>query len=439
MAIRKNDPQVQIAPAYAAEARSTRRPQHKFNLRTKPYQIQPFLLAPVLPGETLKNLMIQAQVWSDPLAAGMRNIGWWCEYFFFYVKHRDLDGWESTGGLGHDLAAMMLNPAYDMTAHKTSAHAVKTYAFKGSIDYTKACLERVVSEYFRDEGEDHNVASLDGLPLARIYGKGASDWAEKITLDANYTDRRVELDQDDDGDITLDEVSRAYGEWAALHDAGLVQMDYQDYLRTYGIASRQPEASPVHHRPEDIAHIREFTYPTNTVDPVTGAPSTAVGWRVANRLDKRIMMTEPGFLVGYNVIRPKVYLRPQKGSIAGSMTDVLSWLPALLHNEHDVSHKLFPAADGPLPALFTDPGGYWIDLRDLLLHGDQFVNYDPGAAVPFVALPDATGQRRYAAEADIKAMFATPASGDFEQDGLLSLSIIGRQKERSKNLVLGRA
>jgi len=72
----------------------------KFNLVTKPYQLQPFMIMPVLPGETLQNMMLQSQVWSDPLASGMKNIGWWCEYFFFYVKWRDLAGWEPTAVSG---------------------------------------------------------------------------------------------------------------------------------------------------------------------------------------------------------------------------------------------------------------------------------------------------------------------------------------------------
>lgn len=436
--VAKRDPRVAVSSAYLAQARSTRRPQHRFNITTKPYQIQPFLLAPVLPGETLKNMMIQSQVWSDPLKTGMRNVGWWNEYFFFYVKHRDLAGWDQPGGLGQDLAAMMLDPGKSMAAHKASAQSWKTYAFAGGIDFTQKCLERVVEEYFRDDGEAWNVKTLDGLPLARIYGKGADDWTQKLTAAANYTDRRQSLDVDGDGDITLDEVQRAYGEWAAMHDAGLTDMDYQDYLRTYGVQTREVEASPNLHRPEDIAHLRNFTYPTNTVDPATGAPTTAVGWRVANRLDKAIMCQEPGFLVGYNVIRPKVYMRPQRGSVACSMTDVFSWLPALLHDEHEVSHKHFEKADGPLGGKLTDAGGYWIDLRDLLLHGDQFINYDPAGKVPFVDLPQADTQRRYAAQADIEAMF-NAAGGKFEQDGLVSLSILGRQRERTKNVVLGRA
>jgi len=90
MVVAKRDPRVLVAPQYVQQKRTTRRPQHRFNLRFKPYEINPFVLAPVLPGETLTNIMLQAQCWSDPLVSSMKNIGWWLQYNFFYVRHRDL-------------------------------------------------------------------------------------------------------------------------------------------------------------------------------------------------------------------------------------------------------------------------------------------------------------------------------------------------------------
>ena len=67
--------------------RVQRHPKHTFHLFTRPYQIQPFLIAPVLAGETMKNLLLQARVVTDPVQN--RLIGWWQEYYFFYVKARD--------------------------------------------------------------------------------------------------------------------------------------------------------------------------------------------------------------------------------------------------------------------------------------------------------------------------------------------------------------
>jgi len=197
------------------------------------------------------------------------------------------------------------------------------------------------------------------------------------------------------------------------------------------------------HRPEDVAHLREFTYPTNTVEPTTGVPATAVGWRVASRMDKRIAFTEPGWLVGFNTVRPKVYLGKQQGTLSGAMQTRASWLPAILSDQQDVSHFLFDDATGPLKGVM-DAGNvdYWVDLKDLLLNGDQFNNYATPASgntgVPFVALPTAAGQRRYAAATEIMAMFSDTTNGRFRQDGVCSLSILGRQEAPNNNLILGR-
>lgn len=429
----KRDPRVAIDPSYAAEARRTRRPQLRFNLRTLPYQLQPFMCHPVLPGETLSALMLQAQIWSDPLKADqMKNIGWWNHYNFFYIKHRDLPE-----PMRSDLANMMLEPGHDMTGYHRATANWKTFAAVGAIDWAMECLKHVTEEYFRDEGESWDHATLDGLPLAKIWGKGSSDVFDKLTLDADYEDRRVKLN-DDDGNVYVDDVNKHYQHWAAMKDAGLIAMDYQDFMKAYGVTVREEETSVNLHRAEDLGAIREFTYPTNTVEPTTGEPATAVGWRVqTNAPVKRAHFTEPGFILGLTYTRPKIYLRGPRGSVAGFMDHVLNWLPPQLHSDNDASHVHFEQNTGPLPSL-VDDGGYWLDLRDLLVHGEHFINYDPATAAPFTALPAVDGQRRYAAESEIKALFASE-SGMFTTDGLATPSIIGRQAERTKNLVLGQS
>ena len=67
----------------AKMGRKLRRPEHPFILRHKPWQIQPFLIAPVIPGETMSNLLMQARVVTDPINNPL--IGWHIEYYYFYV------------------------------------------------------------------------------------------------------------------------------------------------------------------------------------------------------------------------------------------------------------------------------------------------------------------------------------------------------------------
>ena len=62
---------------------------------------------------------------------------------------------------------------------------------------------------------------------------------------------------------------------------------------------------------------------------------------------------------------------------------------------------------GPLQGVQA-AGGYWIDVRDLFVFGDQFVNYMQGAGDSTVTLPDTSLQLRYATAADADALFTTP-------------------------------
>jgi hypothetical protein len=55
--------------------RRARRPEHRFELASTPWAITPFLIAPVLPGDTMTNLLLQARVVSDPIKNPL--IGWW--------------------------------------------------------------------------------------------------------------------------------------------------------------------------------------------------------------------------------------------------------------------------------------------------------------------------------------------------------------------------
>jgi len=435
-------PRVGVAAAYQRTARSTRRPQHRFNLKMKPFQLQPFMIAPVLPGETLQSIMLQAQCWSDPLGSGiMKNIGWWKEYYFFHVKHRDLPGWEvATDGLGKDLIDMMVNNE-SLSGHAEGANVPWTYTPKGGVDYVKNALYRIVEEFFRDEGETAESQAIDSVPITQIYGRGQDDWSMRLTLEGDYEDRRVSLDVDNDGDITMDEIDRAWQEWAAMRDSGLTDMDYEDWMRTYGVTSTLPNVDRVdHHRPELLAHHREFSYATNTVEPSTGVPATAVGWRSAKQFRKSWLFAEPGWIIGVTVQRPKVYLEAQEGNVASMMQTRNSWLPAVLNDQLDVSHLLIAEGSGPLATLSdTANKDYWIDLRDLLNNGDQFINFAPSNAPPFVTLPSTTGQRRYASNADAMSFFSDTTNGRFLEDGVVSLAIKGRQQPRTENLVLGRA
>lgn len=422
----KRNPTVRTSPGVESRERVTRSPSTPFNLITRPYQIQPFMIHPVWPAEGLKNIMLQSQIWSDPLASAMKNIGWWCEYYWFYVKWRDLAGYDTDGSIGHEMADMMLSNA-SLAGFQDADGNAWTYCYPGAVDFLLECTKRVVDEWFCDEGVNWDDNLLDGVPMAKIYGKGGGDAFQRLTLATAYVDRRVAMPTHVGDELTL-----AEREWMAMTDMGMLDMDFHDWMKAYGANVRQDEQSVKLHRPELLAYKREFTYPTNTVEPTTGNPATSVGWRAKVRFDEYKFFKEPGWVVGYNVVRPKVYLGAQQGTVTGSMQARTDWLPPQLMDVHTVSHKLIDDAAGPLKNVM-DAGNvdYWIDLRDLLNYGEQFVNYATpatgAAGPPFLALPTATGQRRYAASAAIDALFAAASPANkFRQDGVCDLTITGR-------------
>src|SRR5690349_19825916 len=122
-------------------------------------------------------------------------------------------------------------------------------------------------------------------------------------------------------------------------------MSYEDWLKTYGVRG---QAAQDPHRPELIRFVRDWTYPTNTVEPTTGVPSSACSWALSERADKDRFFAEPGFIFGCTVVRPKVYFSKQTGALASAMTDALSWLPAVMRDEVYTSLREFATATGPV-------------------------------------------------------------------------------------------
>lgn len=398
-------------------ARKSRMPKHNFQLRNYPWQIQPFLVAPVLPGETMKSLLMQSRVVTDPVFNPL--IGWWSEHYFFYVKHRDLDERD-------DLTAMMLEPARDMSAVQSAADRKYNHA-AGTINWAKLCLKRVVEEYFRDTDEAWDVATLDGLPMAKV---GANGWMDDLITDANYvppTDVDIPVGVDDK--VTASEIDQALQHWQFMRLNNLTEMSYEDFLRSYGVRAARTEL----HRPELIRYARNWSYPSATVDPATGVPNSAVVWSVAERGDKDRYFTEPGFIFAVAVTRPKVYFSKQVGNVADWLQNAFSWLPATLTNDLQVSMQKFAAGAGPVGAASE---AYWIDVRDLFLYGDQFVNFDLASTdAGFVALPTATLQKSYPSDTDALGLFTygaeTTPRRSIRQDGVVSLNILSSQRDQT--------
>lgn len=402
---------VQMIMPTTATQRKTRAPQHPFFIRSRPFQIQPMFIAPVLPGETLDRLLLQSRVVTDPIQN--RLIGWWAEYHFFYVKIRDLAGRD-------DFTQMFLELGYDLSAYN-SAQNFKTYHFGSTIDWCKLCLDRVVEEFFVNEGE--TAPTLDGVPLAQIVSDRWLDsvipYADRTSVDIDLTDAGSQ----DGTAVTASEIDTAMRTWSMLQMQGMTNATFEDYCAAAGV-KMAPADEP--HRPEWIRSVRDWTYPTNTVEPTTGTPSSACSWSIRETADKKRFFKEPGFLLGVQVVRPKVYLRNLEGSALGLMTSMLPWLPAVLQNDPRTSQINVAQGAGPF-SIGSDSDGYWVDMADLFHHGDQFLNFDPAAVADanLVDLPTAALLKRYADSDDVNALFvgSTAATRKIEADGIVSLAV----------------
>jgi len=245
--------------------RKSRFPAHKWQIRQQPWQIQPFMIAPVLPGETMDRLVMQSRVVSDPILNPL--IGWWCEYYIFYVKHRDLADRDK-------FTEMMLDPNADLST-LDSATKVEHYHVNGvdspAIDWVDLCLDRVVEEYFRYEGESVATASIGNLPAAKVSDDlwidsavNSDDFVDPSSLDTDLTD----VGGPGGAKVLASEIDAATRDYYLARMLKTTDMTYEDFLRSYGV--NLPESEEVH-KPELLRYVRDWSYPTNTIDPAGGS------------------------------------------------------------------------------------------------------------------------------------------------------------------------
>lgn len=401
---------VTIARPVAASSRVLRRPSHSFQLRHRPFEIQPFALAPVLPGETLKAGLLQARVVSDPIKHPL--VGWWYEMYLFYVRHRDMEDSEH-------FQNMVLQPGYDLSAATMGAASPVRYSAAGQVDWAWQCLRPVVKHYFRDDGESYDQGQFGELPVAQLNG---NSW-----LDSALPDSAFPQGQAVPAGSTPNAADILLQQFELMREMKLTTMTYEQFLQSYGV---RPQLSEPKNKPELIRYVRDWNYPSNTVNPEDGSAASAMSWSIAERADKDRYFAEPGFIFGCAVARPKVYRGKQAAAAASWLNDAMSWLPALMAEDPQTSLKKFAAGTGPVPSATED---YWIDMRDLFLYGDQFVNFalaGDGAGAE-VALPTPALQRKYPSSEDMDRLFKSASANKVRCDGVLSLQIAGAQRDHT--------
>jgi hypothetical protein len=395
----------------------------------------------------MKNALIQTRCVSDPIANPL--IGWWLEYFLFYVKLRDIEYCQlpTTPGvpLYPEVESMLLDPNWDFSVSTMYEAAARpgTYKAAGSIDWTYLALRRVVETYFRLQGESFTIRTLDGLPIASLYeDEGDSvgaGWWDSAVRGANVTwDTGINVDLNLDQTITTAEIDQAMRMWQYQLAVGQTQMNFQDYLKQFGITLPVDDL----HRPELLRFVRQWQYPSNTVDPLTGKPTSALSWSVAERADKDRFFSEPGFILLLSCARPKIYYKNQSDAAVQMMTNSFAWLPQVFASDPQTSMRYFAPGNvgktrGPLDGtIVASPGGYWVDIKDLFLYGDNFTNLDrTGKANNIIDAPTPTLTMRYGALVDAQNLFVDNAAAGtlqfIKQDGVMDLNILGTQVDSS--------
>nr|WDY38276.1 major capsid protein [Rattus norvegicus microvirus] len=397
--------------------RKTRSPQHTWAIKQRPFVITPFMIAPVLPGETLKAGVMQARAVSEPLNASRFSsiTGWWLEHYVFYVRHSQMPHAEL-------FKSMMIDPTTSLAAAADATVNSNWYHPGTGINWVKECMVPVVENYFRDEGDAWDAYVIDGEPIAQINGNGVFD-SVATAIENDRGD--LNLDLNADNTIKASEAAKALMMWEYLRSNNLTEMTYEDYLRTFGVKVDVVEEALA---PELLRYSREWQYPNNVVDPTSGVPTPGLSWGINLRMDKDRYVKEPGFIFGVTVARPKLYLGNQRGPAVHLMQDGISWLPIMLRDNDFSSMKQVTKAGSILPTATAD--GFYVDIADIFVHGDQFFHNDVAGtqfplAGPVVALPEAGLNARYPTEAMVDGLFKAVANNVIYQDGVMRMSILG--------------
>lgn len=421
----------------AKVGRHHRSPKFPFLVRHSPWQIQPFAIAPVIPGETLKAAMLQVRAITDPIKNPL--IGWWLEHYVFYVKLTDIEdaGLEAQGFF----KSMLIDPAATLAAGSFYDAAASAWSYKAAIagyDFVKACTACITKSYFRDDDENWALNALDGVPLARAVMPGRENWSQSLMKDDTETDPKTLTGASPDDPDVAAAYQEAYDRMLMM---GATTLTYEDWLKSFGIRGVTVKRPG---RPELLRYGRAWQYPSSHVDAASGAVSSVVSWAQELKADKARFFKEPGFVVGVTCARPKVYLNKQVQNATLLMDNAFSWLPATLRDRPELGLRKLAAGSGPLGANAVT-NAYWVDLRDLVMYGDQFTNVDLAATdAGMVALPDVNAglydkvHMLYVTGTMIEGLFTSAnaagvrAGRQVRQDGTLDLHILTAESDPTR-------
>jgi len=147
-----------------------------------------------------------------------------------------------------------------------AANVTWSYCAKGGVDWVKLATERVVDNWFRDEGEVMaTYQTAAGNPIIQIKQKTFLD----SLMDEDVLPEGAALA----GATDMGDLDRLLDAFEQLRSLGLSNMTYEDWLRSQGISIPGKDEN----KPELLWRSSDFQYPTNHIG--TDATNNAPDWR----------------------------------------------------------------------------------------------------------------------------------------------------------------
>lgn len=399
---------IQVIRPGQTRRRVSRTPNFPMAGIMRPFGLYPLMVHPVLPGETMEFFSCKLRALSRPVKHPLA--GAWLESWLVYVKFTDLD---------RELGDMFISDSYATTGHTLAADAPRYFGKSGQIDWVGKCVRRVHEAFFTHEGE--TPRAIDGVPQVKLNNVS---WFQNCI----FEEAAVSLG----GDVAT--VEGQLSAFEMMRQMAMTELSYEKYLQQYGVQSIRTGIG----EPEILRYARAWTMPSNTIDPTTGAPSSAWVWSEAIEANKPKRFEEPGFVVQLATIRPKMFMGNLTSSMVGRLWGFSDWFPAYNLEDPAAGAKVIPVAQSNVVGATAN---VVYDHRDLLAHGEQFVNCaaaDHPYALPLASAPkhllaspveDLRGE--YATSADVDAMFTggTAPLRLCYYEGISSLRIQGHVRD----------
>lgn len=395
--------------------RTNRRPMFPVAGTVKPFGLYPVCVHPVLPGETLQSFNLKTRTISMPIKNPVA--GAWLERWLCYVKLTDM---------GPELAQSFVDDNQTSTSYERTTDSQTYFTKTGQVDWIKMMVDRIAAAYFRDETAPVETVTIDGVPRVKHTNKS---WFENLAH------------QEADATVPTNDAHELYKhlqDYQVLQQMSMTEMTFEKYLEKYGVSTQSPGREG---DPEILAYSRDWTLPTNHVEPTDGSPSSAWVWGDDFTMNKAKRFTEPGFVIVLQCVRPKVFNDRVRTSLVGNLWGFSDWYPIYTLNDPTAGIKEMSSGDAVFEtSVRSDSGDVTLiyDHRDLLMNGEQFVNdytnnpYDyPTASVMSFNDADLTdpetvrGEYPFATEVDAMFTGATEASRRCYYDGAAFMTISG--------------